>query len=82
VGDGYDGIHCFNPQGKLIGQIELPETGANLCLGGEKRNRWFIAASTSVYAVYVETQGAHFCGWVSRSSHYGKHESFDFFGNI
>jgi gluconolactonase len=61
VGDGYDGVHCFNPEGTLIGQIKLPEIGANLCFGGEKRNRLFIAASTSIYAVYVETQGAHFC---------------------
>lgn len=61
VGDGYDGVHCFNPEGALIGQIKLPEIGANLCFGGPKRNRLYIAASTSIYAVYVETQGAHFC---------------------
>jgi len=61
VGDGYDGVQCFNPEGALIGQIKLPEIGANLCFGGVKRNRLYIAASTSIYAVYVETQGAHFC---------------------
>ena len=61
VGDGYDGVHVFNPEGALIGQIKLPEIGANLCFGGEKRNRLYIAASTSIYAVYVEAQGAHFC---------------------
>jgi gluconolactonase len=61
VGDGYDGVHCFNPEGALIGQIKLPEIGANLCFGGEKRNRLYIAASTSIYAVYVEAQGAHYC---------------------
>lgn len=61
VGDGYDGVHCFNPEGALIGQIKLPEIGANLCFGGVKRNRLYIAASTSIYAVYVETQGAHYC---------------------
>ncbi len=61
VGDGYDGVQCFNPEGALIGQIKLPEIGANLCFGGEKRNRLYIAASTSIYSVYVETQGAHFC---------------------
>lgn len=61
VGDGYDGVQVFNPEGALIGQIKLPEIGANLCFGGEKRNRLYIAASTSIYAVYVETQGAHFC---------------------
>ena len=61
VGDGYDGVHVFTPEGQLIGQIKLPEICANLCFGGEKRNRLFIAASTSLYSVYVETQGAHFC---------------------
>lgn len=61
VGDGYDGVHCFSPEGQLIGQIKLPEICSNLCFGGEKRNRLFITASTSLYAVYVETQGAHFC---------------------
>jgi gluconolactonase len=61
VGDGFDGVHCFTPEGQLIGQIKLPEICANLCFGGEKRNRLYIAASTSIYAVYVETQGAHFC---------------------
>lgn len=61
VGDGYDGVHVFTPEGEIIGQIKLPEICANICFGGEKRNRLFIAASTSIYSVYVETQGAHFC---------------------
>ena len=39
--------------------ILLPEICANICFGGEKRNRLFMAASQSLYAVYVETQGAH-----------------------
>jgi len=59
VGDGYDGVHIFAPDGVRIGQILLPETCANLCFGGAKRNRLFMVASQSVYAVYVETQGAH-----------------------
>ncbi|HEY6168656.1 MAG TPA: SMP-30/gluconolactonase/LRE family protein [Verrucomicrobiae bacterium] len=59
VGDGYDGVHCFAPDGQRIGQILLPEICANLCFGGRKRNRLFMAASTSIYAVYVEAQGAH-----------------------
>jgi gluconolactonase len=58
-GADYDGVHIFAPDGKRIGRIVLPETGANLCFGGEKRNRLFIAASQSIYAVYVNTQGAH-----------------------
>ena len=61
AGDGFDGVHVFNPQGALIGQIKLPEICSNVCFGGPKRNRLFMTASTSVYAVYVETQGAHFC---------------------
>jgi gluconolactonase len=57
-GEGYNGVHVFAPNGMLIGKIHLPETCANLCFGGAKRNRLFIAASQSLYAVYVETQGA------------------------
>jgi len=59
VGDGYDGVHVFAPDGVRIGQIRLPEITSNLCFGGKKRNRLFMTASQSVYAVYVETQGAH-----------------------
>jgi gluconolactonase len=59
VGDGYDGVHIFAPDGQRIGMILLPEICANLCFGGPKRNRLFMAASQSLYAVYVETQGAH-----------------------
>ncbi len=59
VGDGYDGVHVFAPNGDRIGQIRLPEICSNVCFGGPKRNRLFMTASTSVYAVYVETRGAH-----------------------
>jgi gluconolactonase len=61
VGDGFDGVHVFNPEGKLIGHIKLPETTSNLCFGGPKRNRLFITASQSLYSLYVNTRGAHFC---------------------
>jgi gluconolactonase len=61
VGDGYDGVQIFAPDGQRIGQIRLPETCANVCFGGKKRNRLFMTASQSLYAVYVETQGAHNC---------------------
>jgi gluconolactonase len=61
VGPGYDGVQIFAPDGDRIGQILLPETCANLCFGGKKRNRLFMAASQSLYAVYVETKGAHNC---------------------
>ena len=58
AGEGFDGVHVFAPDGTLIGKIHLPETCANLCFGGAKKNRLFMAASQSLYAVYVETQGA------------------------
>jgi len=56
--EGFNGVHVFAPDGTLIGKIHLPETCANLCFGGAKKNRLFMAASQSLYAVYVETQGA------------------------
>jgi len=59
VGDGYDGVHVFAPDGERIGQIRLPEICSNVCFGGTKRNRLFMTASQSLYAVYVETTGAH-----------------------
>jgi len=60
VGDGYDGVHIFEPtEGKRIGQVLLPEICSNVCFGGTKRNRLFMTGSQSLYAVYVETQGAH-----------------------
>ena len=62
VGEGYDGVQVFaSDDGQRIGQIRLPECCANLCFGGKKRNRLFMTASQSLYAVYVETQGAHIC---------------------
>jgi gluconolactonase len=53
-----DGVRIFTPQGQPIGHIELPERCANVCFGGPKRNRLFMAASHSLYAIYVNTQGA------------------------
>jgi gluconolactonase len=54
---GLDGVHVFNPEGRLIGCIDLPERCANVCFGGLHRNRLFMAATTSLYALYVNTQG-------------------------
>lgn len=59
VGPGYDGVQIFAPDGVRIGQIQLPEICANLCFGGPKRNRLFMAASQSLYSLYTEAQGAH-----------------------
>ncbi|MEX2199617.1 MAG: SMP-30/gluconolactonase/LRE family protein [Burkholderiales bacterium] len=55
--EGLDGVHVFNPDGKLIGRIDLPERCANVCFGGLHRNRLFMAATTSLYALYINTQG-------------------------
>jgi gluconolactonase len=59
VGEGYDGVHIFATDGVRIGQIRMPEIVANVCFGGQKRNRLFMAGSQSLYAVYVGTRGAH-----------------------
>ena len=60
VGEGYDGVHIFEPkEGDRIGQILLPEICSNVCFGGAKRKRLFMTGSSSLYAVYVETRGAH-----------------------
>ncbi len=53
-----DGVKVFNAQGKPIGFIRLPERCANLCFGGPKNNRLYMASSHSLYALYVEAQGA------------------------
>lgn len=55
---GYSGVTVWNPSGMLLGRIRLPEGCANVTFGGPKRNRLFMAASQSIYAVYVNTQGA------------------------
>jgi gluconolactonase len=55
---GYSGVTVWSPEGKLLGRIRLPETCANLAFGGPKRNRLFMSAGQSLYAVYVATQGA------------------------
>lgn len=53
------GVQVITPEGERIGMIRLPETCANVCFGGARRNRLFMASSQSLYAVYVETTGAH-----------------------
>jgi gluconolactonase len=59
LGDGYDGVHVFHPDGTRIGQIKMPEIISNVCFGGSKGNRLFMTGSQSLYALYVETRGAH-----------------------
>jgi gluconolactonase len=55
--DDLDGVMVFAPGGKPIGRIRLPERCANLCFGGLKRDRLFMAASQSIYSLYVHAQG-------------------------
>ena len=55
---GLDGVGIFNPEGQPIGRIDLPERCANLCFGGRHRNRLFMCGSTSMYSLFVNTQGA------------------------
>jgi gluconolactonase len=56
-----DGVHCFSPEGKLLGKILVPQTVANVTFGGPRRNRLFICATKSLYAVYLATTGAQYC---------------------
>jgi gluconolactonase len=53
-----DGVHCFDPDGTLIGKLHLPEPAANLVFGGPKRNRLFVTASTTLYAILTNVNGA------------------------
>jgi gluconolactonase len=55
---GYSGVTVWSPAGKLLGRIRLPEVCGNVCFGGPKRNRLFMAGSQSLYAVYTASQGA------------------------
>lgn len=57
-GAGLDGVRIFEPDGTAIGHIDLPERCANLCFGGPQGNRLFMAATGSLYALYVNTMGA------------------------
>ena len=53
-----DGVHCLNKDGKLIGKIRIPEIVANVCFGGPRLNRLFIAGTTSLYSVFLAVNGA------------------------
>jgi len=52
-----DGVHCYDPDGTLIGKVRVPETVANVAFGGPKRNRLYICATTSLYAIYLTVNG-------------------------
>jgi gluconolactonase len=58
VAAGDDGVHCYHPDGTLLGKVRVPEVVANICFGGPKRNRMFIAANTSLYSLMMSVTGA------------------------
>ena len=55
--EALDGVRIYTPEGEPIGHVHLPERCANVCFGGLKRNRLFMAASQSVYVLHVNAQG-------------------------
>jgi gluconolactonase len=58
----HDGVHCFDPDGTLIGKLRLPETAANLTFGGPRRNDMFVTATSSLYSVRLTVTGARYPG--------------------
>ena len=52
-----DGVHAYASDGTLLGKIRIPEVVANVCFGGEKRNRLYICGTSSLYAVYLNSSG-------------------------
>ena len=55
-----DGVHCINPDGKLLGKIRVPETVSNVCFGGRRKHQLFITASTSLYRISLNRNGIQF----------------------
>lgn len=53
-----DGVHCYAPDGSLLGKILVPEVVSNVCFGGPRNNRLFITATSSLYAIYLAVNGA------------------------
>lgn len=56
-----DSVRAYAPDGTLIGRIWVPELVSNLCFGGARRNRLYITAQTSLYAIYLNTHAAGWC---------------------
>ncbi|MGC1212090.1 MAG: SMP-30/gluconolactonase/LRE family protein [Micromonospora sp.] len=59
----HDGLHCFHPDGTLLGKLHLPEVVANFTFGGPKRNHLYICASSSLFTLRVNVNGARYPGW-------------------
>ena len=60
-------MHCYDPDGTLLGKVRIPEGVANVVFGGPKRNRLFITATTSLYAVLLPVNGARRPGYSEAS---------------
>ena len=56
----HDGVHCFAPDGTLLGKLHVPEIVSNLTFGGPKRNDLFITATSSVYSLRLNLCGARY----------------------
>ncbi|MGR6316886.1 SMP-30/gluconolactonase/LRE family protein [Micromonospora soli] len=59
----HDGLHCFDPDGTLLGKLHLPEVVANFTFGGPKRNELYICASSSLFSLRVNISGVRYPGW-------------------
>lgn len=53
-----DGVHCIAPDGHLMGRILVPEVVSNICFGGRAKQQLFITATTSLYSVILNRNGA------------------------
>ena len=62
MGGGRGRLHCFDPDGTLLGKLQVPETVANLAFGGPRRNQLFLCATTSVYSLRLTVTGARYPG--------------------
>jgi gluconolactonase len=58
----HDGLHCFDPDGTLLGKLHFPEIVANFTFGGAQRNVMFVCGSTSLYAIRTNVTGARYPG--------------------
>jgi gluconolactonase len=59
-GAAYDGLHCYDPNGSLIGKLRLPEIASNLTFGGGQRNHLYITATSTLYALRVNFRAASY----------------------
>jgi gluconolactonase len=61
-GAAHDGLHCYDPDGSLIGKLRLPEITSNFTFGGRQQNHLYITATSSLYGIRVNFRGASYPG--------------------